>query len=491
MAEAEALKAVAALKDATIIKTKKADWRLVAAAQAMLRGQHSDEFDAAQAFGKTIKQRREVSHWSDKLRELEQMRSLLLGVTTSGELSNAHSSSSLLVQPEWIEEHVLGVKALSASAPIPSPGKRHAKRDLSALSTPPGGSTQAVSGVVNYTFPPPEGEPDSAAKRRDDRHRRREERTIRSMDLSGALQEHTKAEATRHQSAREQSQLEHVIAPVDKPPYGLSADLLVGADWVAQQLPRIEQGSFEASDLQLYDERRAAAVSLEHDRLTPGERCALEQAVRLIDEGKVAAFTARRSISARIDDRFYRPLCGHNHFDNPRYSDEMDVASCGEPMQLMTWDGHDSAAVTAATAAWRAVESGEPLPETEELCRRAEQLLEEEDALDESWEPDRVLAFYRVYHGDDASRSSSYCDLCREPVPDAAVRWSCATCNDFECCLSCAESCQNFYLDHRVWYDLPPAAGESLAESKQRRKRHRDREEKAIMDMSAQCRLCC
>ena len=59
MAEAEAVKAVAALKDATIIKTKKADWRLVAAAQAMLRGQHSDEFDAAQAFGKTIKQRRE------------------------------------------------------------------------------------------------------------------------------------------------------------------------------------------------------------------------------------------------------------------------------------------------------------------------------------------------------------------------------------------------------------------------------------------------
>ena len=93
---------MAALKDATIIKTKKADWRLVAAAQAMLRGQHSDEFDAAQAFGKTIKQRREVSHWSDKLRELEQMRSLLLGVTTSGELSNGHSSSSLLVQPEWI-----------------------------------------------------------------------------------------------------------------------------------------------------------------------------------------------------------------------------------------------------------------------------------------------------------------------------------------------------------------------------------------------------
>ena len=36
MAEAGAKAAVAALKDATLIKSKKADWRLVAAAQAML-----------------------------------------------------------------------------------------------------------------------------------------------------------------------------------------------------------------------------------------------------------------------------------------------------------------------------------------------------------------------------------------------------------------------------------------------------------------------
>ena len=40
MAEAGAKAAVAALKDATLIKSKKADWRLVAAAQAMLRGEH-------------------------------------------------------------------------------------------------------------------------------------------------------------------------------------------------------------------------------------------------------------------------------------------------------------------------------------------------------------------------------------------------------------------------------------------------------------------
>ena len=55
MAEAGAKAAVAALKDATLIKSKKADWRLVAAAQAMLRGEHPDEFAAASAMGKPIR----------------------------------------------------------------------------------------------------------------------------------------------------------------------------------------------------------------------------------------------------------------------------------------------------------------------------------------------------------------------------------------------------------------------------------------------------
>ena len=41
--------AIAALKDAALIRSKKADWRLVAAAQAMRRGAYSDEFEAAAA----------------------------------------------------------------------------------------------------------------------------------------------------------------------------------------------------------------------------------------------------------------------------------------------------------------------------------------------------------------------------------------------------------------------------------------------------------
>ena len=59
------------LKASGVTKSLKADWRLVAAAQAMRSKEFVDEFDAAAAVGKTIKQRREVEHWSDKLEELE------------------------------------------------------------------------------------------------------------------------------------------------------------------------------------------------------------------------------------------------------------------------------------------------------------------------------------------------------------------------------------------------------------------------------------
>ena len=58
--EAAAVAAVTALKDAKLVRTTKADWRLVAAAQAMRRGEYTDEFDAAAAMGKQISQRREV-----------------------------------------------------------------------------------------------------------------------------------------------------------------------------------------------------------------------------------------------------------------------------------------------------------------------------------------------------------------------------------------------------------------------------------------------
>ena len=65
--EGAAVAAVAALKDAKLVRTAQADWRLVAAAQAMQRGEFSDEIDAAMAMGKKIDKRREVSNWVERL----------------------------------------------------------------------------------------------------------------------------------------------------------------------------------------------------------------------------------------------------------------------------------------------------------------------------------------------------------------------------------------------------------------------------------------
>ena len=206
MAEADATAAIAALKDAGLIRTKKADWRLVAAAQAMLHGAHSDEFAAAEAMGKPIKQRSKVSNWLDKLRELERMRAAPRSKPGSG---GSAAGSSLLVQPGWVDEHAPGVKQLSVSALVVSPGKQHATRSISAVVTTPLGTKRPASATVDYTLPP-DGEPASAAKRRDDRHRKREERKIRSMDLSAAAQAHAEAEAGRQRALRESGREDRV-----------------------------------------------------------------------------------------------------------------------------------------------------------------------------------------------------------------------------------------------------------------------------------------
>ena len=259
MAEADATAAIAALKDAGLIRTKKADWRLVAAAQAMLHGAHSDEFAAAEAMGKPIKQRSKVSNWLDKLRELERMRAAPRSQPGSG---GSAAGSSLLVQPGWVDEHAPGVQQLSVSALVVSPGKQHATRSISAVVTTPLGTKRPASATVAYTLPP-EGEPASAAKRRDDRHRRREERAIRSMDFSEAVQAHAEAEAERKSSARDEGNQLLVQLPVDVPPYGLSAELLLSAAWITRQLPLIEPGSLVVGELKLVDERAALVKQLQ------------------------------------------------------------------------------------------------------------------------------------------------------------------------------------------------------------------------------------
>ena len=71
--EAAAREAIDRMKTCkVIIRSTKADWRLVAAAQLMRSNQYEDEYDAAAAIKKEINQRREVSHWVGKLEELAQ-----------------------------------------------------------------------------------------------------------------------------------------------------------------------------------------------------------------------------------------------------------------------------------------------------------------------------------------------------------------------------------------------------------------------------------
>ena len=217
MAEADAKATVAALKDAALIKSRKADWRLVAAAQVMLRGEHPDEFAAAAAMGKPVKQRREVSNWLDKLRELERTRASLRSQpggsgSAAGSSLLAQVGSSLLAQPCWIDEHapgveqrqaptrrssrllvqhpwvqahLPGVQVLEPPSPVPTAHGHHATRRLAAVVSTPGGSVQQLEGEVSYTLPPADGESGTAAKRRDDRHRRREEAALRRFDISG------------------------------------------------------------------------------------------------------------------------------------------------------------------------------------------------------------------------------------------------------------------------------------------------------------------
>ena len=168
--EEAAKAAIAALKDAKIIRTTKADWRLVAAAQAMRRKEYSDEFDAATAMGKTISQRREVEHWSTKLEELEAM----------GEQSPA-AGDSLLVTSDWVASKAPALSQLEVSQPLSTPKKTHVTRQVTANLVTPGGTVHNREGAVEYTPPPTAGEPESAQKRRVDRHRKREEVVVRKM----------------------------------------------------------------------------------------------------------------------------------------------------------------------------------------------------------------------------------------------------------------------------------------------------------------------
>lgn len=197
--ELQTARALIARLKAADSSIKKADELLICAAVAYRAGEFGGvPTECARRMGKVISRPSQVTNWATRLAKLEQT-------------SEPSTCSSFLVQPEWIKQRVPAISELTMAAPLLSPGKRHAKRVLEAVSSTPLGSIHRTSAVVEYTLPPPEGESDSAAKRRVDRHRRREEGKLRSLDLSGATEAHAAAEAERQRLARSR---EHDVSSV-------------------------------------------------------------------------------------------------------------------------------------------------------------------------------------------------------------------------------------------------------------------------------------
>ena len=211
--EAAARAAIDRMVDRQIIKSRKADWRLVAAAMEMRRGSYTDEIDAAEAMCKTKARRRDVAHWVDLLGQLEQRD--LIAADGSSTSCTPRRSARLLVQSAWLEKNAPNLSKFTADSPVPfdvsnlglgSQGiynlsLQHSKRTLRATASTPGGSQHQAHGTVVYTLPPSEGESESDAKRRRMRHRSREVEAIHRM--SGASVQINAARAERIRQVRE------------------------------------------------------------------------------------------------------------------------------------------------------------------------------------------------------------------------------------------------------------------------------------------------
>ena len=200
---------------------KKADELLVCAAVACRAGEFNGvPTECARKMGKDISRPSQVTNWFARLEKLEQT-------------SEVDCSSGLRVQRGWIEEHAPGISNLSVAPMVVSPGERHAKRTISAVSATPGGRTRDTSATVEYTLPAADGESESAAKRRDERHWHCEASTVRSLDLSGAAVRRT-PRARRSGSAS--------LAPVNA---ALQAALSAGCqEGLACALEHIDYSSF-------------------------------------------------------------------------------------------------------------------------------------------------------------------------------------------------------------------------------------------------------
>ena len=120
----------------------------------------------------------------------------------------------LKVSDKWAASHAGGATELTASTPRGTPGGRHATRQLRAtVATPGGDGTREYGAEVRYSLPPPAGESESAAKRREDRHRRREQLALER--LGGAYEKEMAAQlaaeaAEARQRAEEEARLQRM-----------------------------------------------------------------------------------------------------------------------------------------------------------------------------------------------------------------------------------------------------------------------------------------
>ena len=312
-AELAAARDVISRAKASDSRIRNTDELLVCAALALRAGEFGGVATrAAAGMGKFISRPKQVTDWVARIELLEQ--------ASGTASSSAVESSGLLVHRQWIDKETPGIQQLEVEPLLLSAGKRHGKRTLTAQTTTPGGTASEVSATVDYTLPPAEGERASGAKRRADRHRQREEKKLRSLDFVG-------------------------VAPLDDPPFGLSLELLVSPEWITNNTPSLVQGSFRAGELERVDLREEARSSLCDEQLSDGQRAVHEETIRLINEGKAPAFSARRRLYGEL-----KPECL-----------ELACAYCEQPVQLMDRDG-DTADVEAVVQAWRELKPGSARP---------------------------------------------------------------------------------------------------------------------------------
>ena len=116
----------------------------------------------------------------------------------------------LKVSDKWMASNVSSLCAVAASTPQASPSGQHAMRQLNGQIETPGGSVRAYAVDVQYSLAA-DAESESAAKRRDDRHRWREQAALEQ--LNGAYAKELEAtarevEAEAARIAQEQARLQ-------------------------------------------------------------------------------------------------------------------------------------------------------------------------------------------------------------------------------------------------------------------------------------------